>query len=290
MSHWKINVLGELSAVATDGRQARLPRCVWSLITFLLTTRGQSALRAEAAAALWPDVDESAARNRLATALWRAKLAFAPDESPIVATSGRLAICVKHLSSIDALVLDLRLKRTLTSLETGPIRQAQRKLWRALASYGGDFAPGIDEYWILPERERLRTLQLDGLFQLASSLSSNDDWCNAVIVARKLCDADPLREDAHRLLMTALEKTGNRALAARQYHKCRCVLDQELGIAPMDETAELYRSLVQIRPIVAPERPSAVSEDLKAAVTNACESLNEILRILERSDEAVMFG
>jgi DNA-binding SARP family transcriptional activator len=48
----------------------------------------------------------------------------------------------------------------------------------------------------------------------------------------------------HRLLMRAHAFAGNRALAIAQYQLCRSVLHAELGVEPMPETQELYRSLV----------------------------------------------
>src|SRR5207253_8708215 len=61
---------------------------------------------------------------------------------------------------------------------------------------------------------------------------------------RSAISADPLREDAHRGLMTALARLGRQAEALRCYEHCRRVLREELGAAPSPETQAVYEQLL----------------------------------------------
>uniref|UniRef100_UPI0025FF26E1 bacterial transcriptional activator domain-containing protein n=1 Tax=Sphingomonas sp. TaxID=28214 RepID=UPI0025FF26E1 len=170
---------------------------------------------------------------------------------------------------IDVIAFDRRMQ-SLDAGQAGLI-DPQKRLWlkRVLDSYAGDFAISIDVPWTLIERERLRTLFLDGLFTLAMSHSSAGDWTAAARVAQRLCHAEPLREDAHRLLMVARTRSGNRALALRQFEHCQAILARELNVEPMAETTDLYR---KIR-----ENPSAAflincESDLETASAQSCQS------------------
>ena len=60
----------------------------------------------------------------------------------------------------------------------------------------------------------------------------------------QLLSADPEREGWHRGLMCAYAWAGERGLALRQYHVCRTVLRERLGVEPSAETRGLYSSLL----------------------------------------------
>jgi hypothetical protein len=54
---------------------------------------------------------------------------------------------------------------------------------------------------------------------------------------------EPWNEAGHRLLIGALESSGQRGEATRQYRRCRETLKRELGIEPDPETEELAARL-----------------------------------------------
>jgi DNA-binding SARP family transcriptional activator len=60
----------------------------------------------------------------------------------------------------------------------------------------------------------------------------------------ELLAGDPEREGWHRSLMKAYARLGERPLALRQYHACRTIIRDRLGVEPSEETRELYRSLL----------------------------------------------
>ncbi|VAW43053.1 hypothetical protein MNBD_CHLOROFLEXI01-3670 [hydrothermal vent metagenome] len=54
---------------------------------------------------------------------------------------------------------------------------------------------------------------------------------------------DPLREQAHRLLMRLLARDGQLNAALSQYESCRQILAGELGVEPAVETTQLYQRI-----------------------------------------------
>ena len=67
----------------------------------------------------------------------------------------------------------------------------------------------------------------------------------AVAHARRLLALDPLHEPAHRRLMALYAQLGDRTGAVEQYRECVRVLERELGVAPLAETTDLYRAIVE---------------------------------------------
>jgi hypothetical protein len=81
--------------------------------------------------------------------------------------------------------------------------------------------------------------------------------------AQLMLQYDPLQEVAHRTLMTAYCAMGDRSAAIRQYQQCVQVLDDELGVEPLEETRHLYDEILQGRGIgvieVTPATPAPQS-------------------------------
>ena len=90
---------------------------------------------------------------------------------------------------------------------------------------------------------------------------------DSAIVTRLRAAGCVFAEDEARLLMSAAgtpaeldAMVGQRAAGLRQYRECVRVLEQELGVAPLDETTQLYAALKENRPPAPPEaltRPAA---------------------------------
>ncbi len=124
--------------------------------------------------------------------------------------------------------------------------------------YQGDFldgfylrhAPAFEE-WVLGQRERLRQAALQVFQALAGHFTDRGEYARAIEYTRRLLTLDPWREEAHRLMMRLLARSGQRSAALAQYEACRRLLRKELGVEPTDETVMLYR---RIRAIGAPRR------------------------------------
>jgi DNA-binding SARP family transcriptional activator len=117
--------------------------------------------------------------------------------------------------------------------------EAAGRFERALALYRGDLCGGSDVYAII-ERERLRASYLTTLAWLADRAYAAGDDTAALGHALRLLASDPCREDAHRLVMRACLRRGERAQAMRQYRLCQQILREEFDAAPEALTTELF--------------------------------------------------
>ncbi|MGH6883230.1 MAG: AfsR/SARP family transcriptional regulator [Hypericibacter sp.] len=185
---------------------------------------------------------------------------------------------------IDTIAFERRVAPALAAWPAHTALAMRNRMRKALRLYRGDFFPSHDEEWVLLERERLRCLQLDTLHALAIADAGAGDWASAVIVARHLCAAEPLREDGHRLLMEALARTGNRALALRQYRICAAVLARELGVEPMAETRALERRLSGRAPAASAAVPRRDGgNDLRAALVASRQQVALALGTIDKA-------
>ncbi len=137
--------------------------------------------------------------------------------------------------------LDVAVFETL--LDAGDVASLQQ----ATALYRGPLlegfylhaAPAFEE-WLLVERERLHQAQSQALHRLTQDHIARGDYVAAIAVAERLLALDPWREETHRELMRLLALAGQRSAALAQYERCRCLLRDELGLEPLEETTALY--------------------------------------------------
>ena len=95
----------------------------------------------------------------------------------------------------------------------------------------------------LRERERLRSLFVQGQIHLLHHYTHRAAWEQRLACAQNILNFEPLREEIHRKMMRLYFKNGQRAQALRQYEQCREILASELDVLPMEETQILYAQI-----------------------------------------------
>src|ERR687897_2061318 len=144
-------------------------------------------------------------------------------------------------------------------------------LTEAVALYRDDFMAGFGlrdsvafDDWQFFQSESLRKELAGALERLARGRGAVGEWEAAIAHARRWLAMDPLHEPAHRMLMALYAWSDQRAAALRQYRECVRVLDQELGVTPLEETTLLYRAIQENdlppRPAFSEHRPSVRRE------------------------------
>ncbi len=127
--------------------------------------------------------------------------------------------------------------------------------------YRGEFLQGFSlkdspefEQWLLAKREYYKRQVLQILHGLAEACQQSGEYEQALAYARRQLELDPWLEEAHRQVMRLLAASGQRSAALVPYETCRRVLQNELGVEPVEETFQLYE---QIRSgvLVAPPGP-----------------------------------
>ena len=209
-----------------------------ALLCYLAVT-ARPQFRATLAALLWSDLPDAAARMNLRHVLANLR-----------------QLVGEHLSiTRDSVALDRRVPYTLdvaqfqAALSTAAPDDTSR-LREAVGYYTGDFLEGLTvrdapmwDEWAVAQRERLRQLALHALHALAAYHSARAEHAVALDYATRLLQLDPWREDAHRQVMLLLAESGQTSAALRQYQTCCRVLNDELGVAPDEETVALAQRI-----------------------------------------------
>src|SRR5262249_28243962 len=126
-------------------------------------------------------------------------------------------------------------------LGNGLSREQARALVEMAGIYKGDLLEGWSAEWCFYDRERYRRMYLAVLDKLADYFEGQHEYDAAVPYARLALKQDPARERAHRSVMRALAKSGDRSAALRQYERAVECLRDELGVDPEPETVVLER-------------------------------------------------
>lgn len=212
-----------------------LSQKVPALLAYLAVTR-RPHTREALAGLLWGDLPDADAKNNLRQALSNLrKLAepyFTIDRDTV-----EFNITAPHFLDV-------------TAFEQKAHAEKIGELQAAAALYAGDFLAGLAvreapefEEWALAQKARLRELALHVWQTLAQHHLARGAYRAAIEAANHLLELDNWREEAHRQLMLALARSGQRSAALAQYETCRRILQKELGVEPSAETRTLYQRI-----------------------------------------------
>jgi DNA-binding SARP family transcriptional activator len=188
---------------------------------------------------LWPDFTQDHANAALRTALWRLR---GPTCRVVTATTS-------HLGLTGDLAVDLweATERAQRAVDHRAERGEAVELCQT-----GDLLPDWYEDWLVIERERFRQLRLHALDAVCADLAAAGHYAAATEAGLAAIAAEPLRESAHRALISVHLAEGNVWEARRQYETYRCLLWRDLGLEPSDEIRRLVSAAG--RPSDAPVR------------------------------------
>jgi DNA-binding SARP family transcriptional activator len=231
----KLKLLGGF-ALMRDSEQIELPMSVQRLIA-LLALRERPLTRAYVASVLWPDHSTQRSLANLRTALWRANRC----RVPVVATTGE-RLCLHEAVQVDVRLM-LGIGRVANDCSRQVIRDYDGMPWLDLSL---DLLPDWYDEWLEDDREGVHQLRLHLLERLADELSLTGRHTEAIQTALATVRLDPLRETAHAALIRAHLAYGNRFEAVRQFHRCRAILDRELGLEPSMWLSRLITDEVEL--------------------------------------------
>jgi DNA-binding SARP family transcriptional activator len=198
--------------------------------------------RGRAAQLLYPQATDARAASSLRAVLCRLQRCC-PAVLDVTPATIRLAAGVR---------VDYRTAMPVASRLLGPARAFDAdELTEALqADLRHDLLPDWPETWLVADRERFHQLRLHALEALCAMLTRASWHGAAVDVGLAVVSADPLRESARHVLMTAYLAEGNTCEAMRQFDTFSAVLHDELGLKP---TAALRHLIAAVA--AAPAEP-----------------------------------
>lgn len=216
--------------LACEGQTVRLPMSAQRVLVFL-ALHDRPLQRLYVAGSLWLDLPEERAQASLRSALWRInrcgyrlvevstlQLALGREVQVDLRAAAALARRVLDDSPLDPLAVDASL-------------------------LCGDILPDWYDDWLLVERESHRQLRLHALETLCRRLTRAALLDRALEVGLAAVAGEPLRESAHRAVVSVHLEEGNPSEAIRQYRLYRRLLSTELGIEPSERMEVLVRDL-----------------------------------------------
>lgn len=228
-----ITLLGRVTIRTAEGIEVRLVgRHVQALFTLLALTR-RPRTREAIATDLWPET-LVAATGPLRQALYQLRttlIAAGLDVDAVLETDAEtVGLRPEAIQSLDVARFE-----ACTDDVSCPAEDA-------VGLYAGDLAEGLGHDCFAAERERLADRYEDALALVARQRLHAGDEDGARLAAERLIARDPLREEAHEVLIAVHGLTGTRSQVVRQYRRLCEVLDRELAEVPLPETDATYRT------------------------------------------------
>jgi predicted ATPase/class 3 adenylate cyclase len=259
MNQIAIHVLGGLEIrLAGAHEPLDLPtRKSRAFLVYLALSPGMTRSREHLAGVFWDRSAEEQARGSLRQTLSSLRRAL-PGTADLINTDADSVWLDAAAVDIDAL-----------QFERLAVQASGDALEDAVTLYRGEFLSGFSlreegfEQWMATERRRLHERAVQTFSDLVSHYARGERHDRGIAVAERLLVLDPVLEWAHCALIRLYLRAGRREAALRQYQECARILNQELGIAPAEETqqlaAEISRASVAIRAPAPPPTAKPVS-------------------------------
>ncbi|MFC6705797.1 AfsR/SARP family transcriptional regulator [Flexivirga alba] len=194
----------------------------------LLAVRGRPQVRTNVAYTLWIDTTQSRAMANLRSTLWK----IGPQRDRLLTVCDELLWLAPEVH-VDLIRVVGNAKRLIARAPDAEVECAD------VDELAADLLPDWDDEWLQDERERLRQLRVHALEALCTRLGSGGRGAEAVCAGQAAVAAEPLRESAQQLLITAHLAEGNVYEARRQYEIFRRLLWENLQLSPSPQLSEL---------------------------------------------------
>ncbi len=212
----------------------RVPPRALAALAYLIVQRDAPVDRRFLAELLWPDDDSNDARTNLRRHLHVLAQALppAPDEAPYLLSTMKT---IRWNPAAPAIVDTIAF--------TDAARAA--RFDEASAMYTGAFLESFVDEWIVAERERFASVQLDCLRAVVQRKRGERDLAGALAGVGRMLAIDPWREDAVRIEMAVRAQLGDRSGALAAYRQFAERLRAELDVEPTPETRAAHDALAR---------------------------------------------
>ena len=196
---------------------------------------------------LWPDEEPAIARRRVQVAIssLRSSLNQGCDCDP----GGGYILFRNQLYQINpSVTLQTNVDKFLTLYQAGQSANQSEMIAsyeQACRLYRGPFLmEDLYEDWSMRRREQLSQAYLTMCSVLSTHFLEADHYEYAAHWAKAILDENRCDEEAHRQLIRAYAAQGRRSDALRQYHICEQILMEDLNVATMPETLQIYQDIL----------------------------------------------
>lgn len=195
---------------------------------------------------LWPDYEKQKPINLFHTTLYwlRQLLHEYTSHDLIIFKGGRYQLLDNNLETdwrrFEKLVLSADEKGVLSDL-------CARQLEEAVQLYRGHYLEELDYPWLHPYQEYYRNLYIQTRLRLARFYLTTKEYQKASLHLLRLMENDFLMDEAHILMMTIYNESGDRIGAFRHYQKMAKAYGDEYGISPPPEAVRLYNTIHHLK-------------------------------------------
>ena len=247
----EVHALGPLE-ILRDGRP--LPESAWryakprELLLYLLA-HPQGRTREQVGLVFWPDGSPTQVKNNFHVMLHQVRKALGrPDLITFDKDRYRISWDLEGGVRFDARSFEETVAPALRELKSGKTvgkeGQAAARIREGLSMYRGEFLADANAGdWHLEIRDRLRRLFSDATIALGDLSLEKGSFKDAAGLYDRAVKADDLNEAAHRKLLIALARGGERNEALRHYERLAQTLRVGLGAEPERETRVLVDRL-----------------------------------------------
>lgn len=241
----RIQLCGRL-VVRLEGRrvEAALPGALGQLLfAYLVLDRFRRIDRDELLLAVYGEEATPDHRARLSVLLSKVRRTVGPD---LLAGRSELELALPGDAFVDVEAAADALHRAQSHVAKEEWAAAWGPSSLAFDVASRVLLPGHDRPWLDEWRRRLDDIRVSGLECVAAASLGlgGPELPQATTCAQLLVELAPFRESGYRILMEALERSGNVAEALRVYDRLRVTLRDELGIAPSPPVQDVYRRLL----------------------------------------------
>ena len=255
MARLNLSFLGS-PTVLLNGAEVHIGRTKGVALLAYLAITGQSTTRDVLATMLWPNDGTKEAYTYLRQTLWQLNKVL--GKAWLTTEGDRIGLRDHPDLWVDVQVYQQRLQ----TIPAQPVDARLAAMMAAADLYQGDLLTNFTldgspefEAWHLMERTALQHAQSTLVTTIVEQLYQLHNFPQAIIYALQLLKLDPLNEAAHRRLMELYSRSGQHALALRQYQHCVQLLAQELDLPPDPATTALHTAILNKR---LPPLPTAI--------------------------------
>ncbi len=218
-----------------------------AILRYLVAQTNQRATIDALMETFWPDNEPETARRKLQVAV--SALRRTLNQNYDCGTGGGYILCKEQYYQINpSTPVTSDVAEFLTLYEQGRRIGSQAALQyyeRACQLYtGACFVEDTYSDWSWKRREQCSLAHATMCNILAEHALAAQNYDEAIYRANLVLAENRCDETAYRLLMQVYAAQGRRSEVIRQYQRCEQELHEELGIAPMSETSQLFHTLL----------------------------------------------
>jgi DNA-binding SARP family transcriptional activator len=284
MHSLQIQLLGNFRVRCNDALVKISSQRLQDFLVYLLLHRGNPQNRHQLSSLFWPESSDAQAQTNLRNLLYVLRKEFSAVDDFLTTDSQCIAWSQNSALSLDVEkfeLLTLQARDLENSHDSGRLESI---LENSIGTYKGDLVPSCYADWIVPHRSRLLQLYLRSFERLISVKEMQSKYQEAIDVAHRLLDVDPLNEENYRNLIRINSLIGNRAAAVRIYYDCVETMQRELNVEPSIITRQLYEQLIKMAWRPAPQSSEVLDFPVNFPLVGRQREWKQLLSAWQRAE------